>query len=588
MKTNYILLCLLAGVSAAFGSVQITLNQDKAPQVYIQHYDMPNYHSQVGSYFWLRFVPVMEDLQQEWTWDGGGDAQYDFLYGIGHMTNVIPGYSDVTWPVDAWTPTLGGTQITGAGTNTVGAPSVSMEQCDIKGTGYFYNLADGQVETAQYNRTVSTIVRLSAGGKKVPGQYYIHALNVSLYQQAFNWWFGGGSVANVTNIAPGSSAGAFGTVGNDNMAYQLLAGGDDVVITPLKTGFVEQGGSLPVDSALQLKLTSVTFNGSGYHDIISEGVNTNTFQSGLPYPTPHWLTNEDTGTIQSSPALYASGNRVQTTTGFKVANYGSFPVVVKGEASGGITSFTLWGTNSPNGPNWTIDTIADKPLATNMVDFYNPMTIKWSYAAATTNQPLKFAYAGTSTNKIYVSLREPTADTLTLTTVHIACANAVGMSADSNIVQAIWQNFSSLNVKRQSDGSILGYWLTPDPQGGGDSFSLILYSDGTCGSWANLFLDAQKVHNIIGSTNWGIYPPSGFQEIGIYTNLPAQGNPNPPARFIDHNVVEWSGAIYDPSYGKVFSSKLDWEDKSVSFYFRSDGSSTNDTKGLLECNWSPL
>jgi hypothetical protein len=162
------------------------------------------------------------------------------------------------------------------------------------------------------------------------------------------------------------------------------------------------------------------------------------------------------------------------------------------------------------------------------------------------------------------------------------------MSSDSNIVQAIWSNFPGLQVKRVSDGAVLGYWLSPDPQGSGSSFELVLYGDGTCGSWASLFLDAQSVHGITGSTNWGVFPPTGFQEIGIYTNLPAQGNPSPPEKFTDHNVVERNGIFYDPSYGKTYISKLAWEDASVSVYYDSNGNATNDVKGIQECTWSQL
>jgi len=235
--------------------VQTELDQDKPPQVYVQHYDLAPYHSKVDSFNFLKLVPIVEDFQMQWTRLGGGDADYDFVMVVGWPTNVFPGSTETTWPVDAWLPTLDGTEIESglyAGTNSVGPPSIPMEQCDIKGTGYFYNIADEKIETAQYNRTAHTVVRLFTGGKNVAGQMNLHALSVSLSRQAFTWWFGGGSSADVVDIAPGASAGVFGQVGSDDMAYQALADGRAVVITPIQSGVAHQGGDLPTGTKYKL------------------------------------------------------------------------------------------------------------------------------------------------------------------------------------------------------------------------------------------------------------------------------------------------------------------------------------------------
>ena len=58
------------------------------------------------------------------------------------------------------------------------------------------------------------------------------------------------------------------------------------------------------------------------------------------------------------------------------------------------------------------------------------------------------------------------------------------MSADSNIVQAIWTNFPGLQVKRVHDETVMGYWLNPiDPHGSRDSsdWIAVLWSHGCAG-----------------------------------------------------------------------------------------------------------
>ncbi len=52
-----------------------------------------------------------------------------------------------------------------------------------------------------------------------------------------------------------------------------------------------------------------------------------------------------------------------------------------------------------------------------------------------------------------------------------------------------------------------------------------------------------------------------------------------------HEVVQWNGTIYDPSYGKTYTNQLQWEDSSVSVYLPEP---TNDVKGVQETVWRPL
>src|SRR5208282_5761126 len=121
---------------------------DKPPRVYIQNYELA-YSSQVGRYTWLRFVPVTESITMAWTKDcAGANSAYHWLLGLGYPTNVAAGSEAVTWPADTYPPTLPGDET--SGTNDLGQappPPLTMERCNISGTGYFYNLGDSKIES---------------------------------------------------------------------------------------------------------------------------------------------------------------------------------------------------------------------------------------------------------------------------------------------------------------------------------------------------------------------------------------------------------------------------------------------------------
>jgi hypothetical protein len=62
-------------------------------------------------------------------------------------------------------------------------------------------------------------------------------------------------------------------------------------------------------------------------------------------------------------------------------------------------------------------------------------------------------------------------------------------------------------------------------------------------------------------------------------NLGGQNNNKPPANFYIHQVVEYNGRIYDPSYGKSFDNIEKWKEQCVDgVYIRDEGRLRNGTK----------
>jgi hypothetical protein len=508
----------------------------------------------------------------------------------------------VTWPASFWPDLKGGTP-TGSdqcnlpddyffGMEPLDTPLIKSEHCDVTDHGV-YNWPN-DVGSDDYSRKAQTKWKLYTGGKATPKAQSVWMLSATagrvLYKRADpaspNQWA-------TTNIDFSKITLMGKTLDPQGNVYVVLDDDSTQDVTPDVEGVDFYTFTIAAHK-VHLGLRSVTFNGTGYHDVVRETADPPEPGGiwGLPYPTPHW-TNDLSGPVQSSPALYSAGHKVQTSTGFKLAGDGGFPIIVKGEVSGGLTSFSLWGTNSPSGTTWSIGTIADTNLVAK-VDFYKPMTIKWKYAAAAANPP-EFIDAdnGTSTNRIYVSLREPDPEVILIhTLVQLACDKPTGMSVDSNVVAAIWDNFPPLQVKRLIDGAVMTYWDNVEDAGdNSDSFSLIIHADGSCGGWARLFWDAQKIHGITASTLMRIDPKPGYAEIGIYPSLPAQGNPHPRYNFSDHGVIERSGVVYDPSYGKIYNttdSHLAWEDTAVNVYYAAPNmqNPTNDVKGVLETQWS--
>jgi hypothetical protein len=338
---------------------------------------------------------------------------------------------------------------------TRGGPVLFWEQCHVHATR-------GQPPSQEtWTRGACTRLILETGGKA----HSKRPKRLSLFR--LGWWNGPWHVTNAwyrDSYCPGETyeerldpqrvwVGELGRLGPDGYLYVPLPDNAQYDVTPrvipAPEPYFYRFGNIEL-CKLGLDLRAVTFhtvwavlqdNGSG------------------PYPTPHWTNDAHGQVVWSHPALYVSGDRVVTYTQFDVPGAdpyaNTFELVVRGQAvAGGLTKFNLWATNQPLSRHWTVTAVADAPLPADRVDFFNPLTIHWSYGVP---GRAPFLPAGTSSNQVYVTLKPPITTNLFHTVVHLACANAVGQTDTEGTADAIYGGFAGRVVRRVHDNAQMTY-----------------------------------------------------------------------------------------------------------------------------------
>jgi len=415
-------------------------------------------------------------------------------------------------------------------------------------------------------------MKMDTGSKGIPGRKSLFRATGSTQAILYEKWKARTEPSPEGADVPPETIeiGDLGRLDTNGVLYVALPDGAPRDATPLVADF--NNYTFDVNAAkLKQTLDAVTFTATNW--FLPVLIDTN----GVSYPTPHWKTN------QSHPAMFVSGSRMRTTTGFNVLQEGAFPaaIVVKGEASNG---HVFWGTNSAGSTDF--ETVADLVLENHRVDFFNPLTIHWSYAVPGRTE---FVDAGTSSNQVYVTWSASATANLYHTVLDVACRNAIGRTIETDIVAGIWSGFEGRNVNRWDGVGPMRYW-GPISYANGldttkciDTFDLVKYADGKCGAWGEFFRDTLSTHGVA-NTKHVINSPQNFQGFSIYAILPGQGG-TPLARlFSNHEVVSHGVNLYDPSYGAKHLSKLLWEDGCVDYYV---GPETPDEKGVLQTSFTP-
>lgn len=302
-------------------------------------------------------------------------------------------------------------------------------------------------------------------------------------------------------------------------------------------------------NVIKITLASVAFTSN--HMIYNDA-------DGMPYPLTQWTTSSNW------PVCYTRNTPMTVQPQFVVMP-SSFtgPVLVEGISSGPQLPVT----------NTLTPTLTSTNNFTNCVNYFNPLTIKWQVSLDGTN----WNNVGTNSNKVYVTLNDPTCATLFHTVVDVACRNAVGQTVESSVVTGIWSGFVSRSVLKWDGTGPMQYWGTnaaahanaTDGSQLDSTAKLVQYADGQCGAWASFLGDVFSAHNIgskqIGITLTNTYPPTCINPAGfeVYTNLPGQGRIPLVSDFYNHQIVKYGGTYYDPSYGAFYSSQQAWEDASL-------------------------
>lgn len=270
----------------------------------------------------------------------------------------------------------------------------------------------------------------------------------------------------------------------------------------------------------KVELKEVSFSGTKYHAIKEDDGSAN-------YDAPHWQDNsspldgdaDDSGD-KKFPISFTRNTKMKVSAKFKVtpASIPGAQFKVRGDGPGNLDIPATTATLS--GGELTISNVECSNPFANTIDFLNPMEIAWevSFDNGTT-----WCKAGTSKNRVYVTLENPKANSLYETLLDIGCRNAKGKVNPNTAVTAIWADFQSPipGVKRKAvdghnvtDGVAMRYWVElTDPllNTAGASCQTIeaminpspsiagLNGVGTCVAWADLFDQTVKAQGIVGS-----------------------------------------------------------------------------------------
>lgn len=221
----------------------------------------------------------------------------------------------------------------------------------------------------------------------------------------------------------------------------------------------------------------------------------------------------------SGPAAYVSGCRGRMSAQFSIPPDGNCPktITVKAEAVVGQATYRLPAQQLTYVKDtlWEYKTQEfDMPFEQFKVQYLPTFTVKW-FVSCDTTSPGAWVNAGTSTNTLYIvhqkpiegaeGLGEPTS--FLQDCIHISCENAHGKGrtgsgtpVSNEVVNAIYDKFKTLCVKKLNGSSCLKYWGNPTAAQACNGIQEFLqYGDATCSEWAKIFNDMLRLQGIEGS-----------------------------------------------------------------------------------------
>jgi hypothetical protein len=298
------------------------------------------------------------------------------------------------------------------------------------------------------------------------------------------------------------------------------------------------------------------------------------------YPSNHFTIDnssgcsvDDEGTIINQyPVAYVSGTKARAKATFETNCQN--PLYIRGigpSATGGQIQFPSKSITPSNGTIIYNYEDATTPFDNEKVKYWEEFKILWQFSEDQT----EWEDIGESNNPMYVTYKKPepaeplvTDPTTGLvsggyehfhTLFKLSCEAADGMTTDEDIIDAIWNKISTLNVDK-ADGSDLFYY-----QNWGTCFStttteLISNGDGQCGSWTKFFIDLLKIHSIEHSTVDDEF--YAFSPVVEDASIPAELLPT--GFFVNNwqitgsQIMDDYGAYTSLAYPKYSSTNPEW------------------------------
>ncbi len=368
--------------------------------------------------------------------------------------------------------------------------------------------------------------------------------------------------------------------------------GKEEVRRDLIAGFRDQklaSGIAPCpDKVPNLVVTRVTFHDNHVVECDTLG----------DFPKPEW--DLDRAPEQQAPVCYVRGATVRLTVELHVLGTRSYEgsVTIQGSARFGEVELT-WKqdvTLAPGEAKVTLSQVAASAPLPDHVGCYDPVVIIWEARA-----PGKARIPTGETQHVFYALLGAPIAICYWTCVDISCRWGHGATAESALVEQVFNAFRTRKLTRKRDGVGLTYWRpglawADSTRCVAVSCWLLLngrHGRGQCGSWAELLVTTYGVHGVaakkqvvlprteapffgggIAVKRWRYITPPATSKTAYTHNLggdcvdepgvPGQRNPNPPGAFMLHFIAKVAGQYYDPSYGAgPFPDELSWQRASI-------------------------
>jgi hypothetical protein len=271
----------------------------------------------------------------------------------------------------------------------------------------------------------------------------------------------------------------------------LEAGSHGISVTYLLDGRELETKSVSV-TFVKINLREVSFSGSNNHTIISD-------DGSLTYSFPHWKDNypyDGIATNQNErqyPICFTGNSQLNLSCKwyFEPSSL-SETIKFKATGSDGYNFSTV--TVEPQGNEIVLSNITSTKQLPDAIDYLSELSLNWQMSF---DDGQTWYDAGTSKNQMYVTLDDPVDDTpMYHTIVHLGCKNGEGHSNVDSAVEAIWSDFTDLDVKNVN-GVVMNYYSNSVPENVPvDIEGLLQNQDGACTAWVDLFCYALKAQGI--------------------------------------------------------------------------------------------
>ena len=329
-------------------------------------------------------------------------------------------------------------------------------------------------------------------------------------------------------------------------------------------------------------------------------------EGGSFYGPPHW----DVDNVDQVPVAYKSGDAPRVNATFKM-ECENVPdsIWMRGVGPEGMTFAPRIIAVEPAGDTYSIyyqSTTSDLAFEADIARFFKPFNIGWDVSF---DGGLTWRAADTTRNTLYVTRSAPQPEAGHFKWYHsvydISCRNANMQSTDTDIIAAVWSEFTDQSVLNYADDSL--HYYSPKNTVNTNLGSLLNNRNAQCYTFAQLFLSTIKIQGVVRTNNYVYITPvystacggnsvnrflvknwefgeatgdgcAAYPYENTYTTLlPApyttytfltadvtdqsglagQCSPNPSSFFNNHQIALIDGVYYDACYGVTFASLAD-------------------------------